>query len=242
MNNTVAQEKDQKEKDQKKFTVEIVYNGVTKPLEVEPEQQVTAVLQKAIALFAIAQNAHLLALFRQDGSEVPDNVSVEQAGFTPGEVLLLRPSRVRGGAIQLTADILASTFRVLQECGRGECECAVFWTGPADNDLVDGFEHPLHRRSSGGYDVESNWLTEFWKRLAAASRSIKAQVHTHPGEAFHSATDDRWPIISQTGFLSIVIPDFAAGAPTLSRAWVGRLQANGSWQHLESAQEGVTIL
>lgn len=39
---------------EKKFLVDIVYNGVTKPIQVQPEQQVTALLQKAIATFGHA--------------------------------------------------------------------------------------------------------------------------------------------------------------------------------------------
>jgi hypothetical protein len=79
---------------EKKFVVDIVYNGVTKPLQVEPEERVTALLQKAIATFGITQQPHLLSLFRQDGSVVPENESVERAGLKPGEILLLRPNAV----------------------------------------------------------------------------------------------------------------------------------------------------
>jgi hypothetical protein len=82
---------------EKKFKLEVVYNGIEKPFEVEPEEQVAALLQKAIAAFGITQNAHLLSLFRQDGSVVPDNESIERAGLKPGEVLLLRPNAVRAG-------------------------------------------------------------------------------------------------------------------------------------------------
>lgn len=228
---------------EKKFAVEVVYNGVTKPLEVQPEGQVTALLQKAIATFGITQQPHLLSLFRQDGSVVPENQSIEGAGLKPGEVLLLRPNAVKGGGglIRLAGEIVSCTFRTLRECGRRECECAVFWTGPAGEDVVDGVEHPLHKRSPFGYDVNSGWLTDFWKRLAESRRSVKAQVHSHPAEAFHSATDDRWPIVSQAGFLSVVIPDFAAGEPSLDKAWIGRLQADGTWRHLSSAAEAVVV-
>ena len=240
MNDTVEKEKEQKEKDQKRFTVEIVYNGVTKSLEVELEQRIAAVLQNAIALFGITQNPHLLSLFRQDGSQVPETETVERARLKPGEVLLLRPNAVKGGgALRLAASILASSFQIFQNCGRGECECAVFWTGPAGDDMVDGLEHPIHKRSPYGYVVDSDWITALWKNLAASRRSVKAQVHTHPGEAFHSATDDHWPIISEAGFISIVIPDFAAGAPSFDRAWVGRLRADGQWQQVRSVQEAV---
>ena len=83
---------------EKKFVVGVVYNGVTKPIEVVPEEQVTALLKKAIAVFGITQNAHLLSLYREDGTVVPENESVERAGLRPDEVLLLRPNAVKGGA------------------------------------------------------------------------------------------------------------------------------------------------
>jgi hypothetical protein len=141
----------------------------------------------------------------------------------------------------LHRNIVRKTFRTFRECGRGECECVVYWTGPAEEDLIDRFEHPLHKRSAFCYEVEDGWLTEFWKALGTSKRSVKVQIHTHPDEAFHSATDDEWPIVSQAGFVSIVIPDFAAGEPSLDKAWVGRLQADGNWRHLGSASEVVVL-
>ncbi|HZR65136.1 MAG TPA: hypothetical protein VFA85_08320 [Terriglobales bacterium] len=83
---------------EKKFVIDVVYNGVSKPIQVEPEEQVTAALQRAIAAFGITQNAHLLSLYRQDGSVVAENESVERAALKPNEVLLLRPNAVKGGA------------------------------------------------------------------------------------------------------------------------------------------------
>ena len=228
---------------EKKFAVEITYNGVTKPFQVESEEQVTALLRKAIETFHVTQNPHLLSLYRQDGTLVPENESIERAGLKPNELLLLRPNSVKGGAglLRLAKDLLRTTFLTLRECGRGECECAVYWTGPSAEDLIDACEHPAHVRSAYGYEVDDHWLTEFWKRLASAKRSVKVQVHTHPGEAFHSTSDDRWPIVSQAGFLSIVIPDFAEGEPSFDRAWVGRLRADGKWQQLASATEAVVF-
>jgi hypothetical protein len=143
--------------------------------------------------------------------------------------------------LRLAEAILTATFRTLCECGRGKCECVVYWTGPASEALVDGFEHPVHRRSPFGYEVDDGWLTEFWKRLAASSRSVKVQIHSHPAEAFHSKTDDEWPIVSQPGFLSIVVPDFATGAASLDTAWIGRLQVDGTWRELASASEAVMV-
>jgi len=228
---------------EKKFAVEIIYNGITKKLPLQPEEQVTAVFQRAIAEFHITQNPHLLSLFRQDGSVVPENESVERVGLKPGEILLLRPNAVKGGdgLLRLASDILQRTFSTLRECGRGECECAVYWIGPSESNAVNGVEHPIHRRSPFGYDIDNHWLTDFWKRLATAKHSVKAQVHTHPGEAFHSATDDKWPIVSQEGFMSIVIPDFATGEISLENAWVGRLGGDGMWRRLGSPEQAIGL-
>lgn len=228
---------------EKKFAVEIVYNGVSKPLEVQPEEQVTALLRRAIGAFGITQNPHLLSLYRQDGTVVPEKESIERAGLEPDEVLLLRPNAVKGGSglLRLPREIVRKTIRTLKHCGRGECECAVYWIGPAGKDLIDSYEHPVHRRSPFGYQVDDRWLTNLWKRLAVSGQSIKAQVHTHPGKAYHSEIDDQWPIVSQPGFISVVIPDFAGGEPSLDRFWIGRLQPDGQWQQIKSAAEAVTL-
>jgi hypothetical protein len=228
---------------EKKFSIEIVYNGVTKPFQVEPEEQVSALLHKAIAAFGITQNPHLLSLFRQDGSVIPENESVERAGLKPKEVLLLRPNAVKGGAglLHVATNIVAATFRKLRECGDERFECVVYWIGAAEDPVVDGIEHPIHMRLPCCFVVDDAWLTDFWKRLAALRRSVKVQIHTHPGPAFHSTTDDTWPIVSQAGFLSIVIPDFAVGTPSLDRAWVGRLRTDGKWEQLDSAMEVICL-
>jgi len=229
---------------EKKFLVDVTYNGVAKPIEVQPEERVSALLAKAIASFGITQNPHPLSLYREDGTVVPENESVERAGLKPNEVLLLRPNAVKGGEgklLRLASNILDATFETLKACGRGKHECAVYWIGSSAEDVVDGIEHPAHLASPFGYEIDSKWLTQLWKQLAASKRSIKAQVHTHPGKAFHSAMDDDWPIVSQAGFLSIVIPNFAAGKPTVENAWIGCLQPNGTWRQLASAHEALVL-
>jgi hypothetical protein len=46
------------------------------------------------------------------------------------------------------------------------------------------------------------WLFEHGEELAV-------QVHSHPTDAYHSDTDDAYPIVAIRGGLSIVVPDFA---------------------------------
>ena len=144
--------------------------------------------------------------------------------------------------IRLPSGLLLETFQALRLCGEGKFECVAYWIGPSSNSEVDGIEHPVHSRSPFGYEVDDGWLTEFCWRLFQFRRSVKAQVHTHPGRAFHSPTDDEFPIVSQPGFISVVIPGFARGEETLDGAWVGRLRPDGEWQRLPGATEVFTIV
>ena len=80
-----------------KPSVTIIYNGLEKSFEYNPEATVRALLDHAIKAFGISQNPHLLALFNQASVELQDSQSAEAAGIKHGERLLLRPSAVRGG-------------------------------------------------------------------------------------------------------------------------------------------------
>ena len=88
------------------FTIRITYNGVTKELQVRPEEDVQAVLESAVKLFSVQQQPHQLGLFTESNVQVAgrpaDNSaeihqSVEQAGLQANQLLVLRQSVVQGG-------------------------------------------------------------------------------------------------------------------------------------------------
>ncbi|MFL6435983.1 MAG: hypothetical protein ACJ71Q_00255 [Terriglobales bacterium] len=240
---TVLTDQEKEVTTEKKFAIDIAYNGVQRKFHVEPDESIAELLKKAIAAFNITQGPHLLSLYREDGSLVPETATIKGAGLKPDEELILRQNAVKGGGLlRVAADVLLRSFLEFRRCGKGRTECAVYWIGPPEEDVVDSLEHPTHEISRYGYQIKDRWLTDFSKRLAKSNRSVKAQVHTHPCEAFHSVTDDQWPIVSQAGFVSIVIPNFAAQEPSLQGAWIGRLQADGTWQQLVSAGEAVLIV
>src|SRR5260370_23112996 len=85
----------------RKLRIGIVWNGVEKHEEVKEEETIQAVLARAIRLFHITQQPHLLSLFVSEGNdarELDDNSTVKQNGLTSESILYLRPSRVKGGA------------------------------------------------------------------------------------------------------------------------------------------------
>jgi hypothetical protein len=62
---------------------------------------------------------------------------------------------------------------------------------------------------------------------------VRVQVHTHPGRAFHSPTDDDFPIVRTEGFLSLVIPRFAQGKVGLAEAFLTEVQSDGEWKQVD---------
>jgi hypothetical protein len=79
------------------FSVEVLYDGVKKKFEVRPEETVKTLLDKAINAFGPLPNPHMLSLYK-DGEELGDQLTIKAAGIKPCEMLLLRPSKVKGGA------------------------------------------------------------------------------------------------------------------------------------------------
>lgn len=80
-----------------KDTVTVTFNGQDKEIPYQPEAAVQALLNHAKEAFGVQSN-HLLSLFTEAGVELADNLSAEQAGIQPGQLLVLRQSTVKGGA------------------------------------------------------------------------------------------------------------------------------------------------
>jgi proteasome lid subunit RPN8/RPN11 len=131
---------------------------------------------------------------------------------------------------QLKQEVLEQSFEHLRRCGAGRSECVVYLTGPGDDDgLIDGVVHPRHTAGPGGYDLDSNEIAELWRDLATFGRSVRVQVHTHPGAAYHSSRDDRLALIHTPGFLSLVIPNFALGKIGFDGAFLAERDQHGCW-------------
>jgi hypothetical protein len=130
--------------------------------------------------------------------------------------------------------LFAETFQLLRECGQGNAECQVLWISPwAEPHVITEVEHPKHSAHAFGFELNSSWVSSLWKQLAGNSTGIRCQVHTHAGRAFHSETDDNWPIVHTAGFLSLVIPNLATAGPTLKDSYLAELQEDGSWRELD---------
>ena len=135
------------------------------------------------------------------------------------------------GVLTLTPGVVPATFAALRGCGRGARECVAYWLGPRDGPgEVDEVLTPPHHAGVGWYEVDSDWITVFFLDLRTTRRTVRAQVHTHPGGSVrHSPTDDGFAIAPSAGFVSIVLPFFAMRDVTLAGAYATRLMPDARW-------------
>ena len=130
--------------------------------------------------------------------------------------------------------MIEETFAIFRSCGDNQRECQLYWLSswkkPA---LLTEVIHPNHWSNRYGLSIEGNWINKFWDDMANRGLGVRVQVHTHPHEAFHSATDDAYPLLFDVGFLSLVIPDFAMGQVGFKKAYLTEIQPDGSWQQVQ---------
>jgi len=137
--------------------------------------------------------------------------------------------------VTIPRKILEDAIRIMRRCGQGKRECVVFVVGHAASGVLNVI-HPAHSARGGGYEIEQRWLGQFSARQTTAAMDVVAQMHTHPGRAFHSSTDDAWPMVGTAGFLSVVVPDFALGHVSLEELYVCRLTTAGTWEELAASE------
>jgi hypothetical protein len=140
-------------------------------------------------------------------------------------------------SIRISRACVDETFRILRGCGEGRRECQALWLSAwRDPDVVARVVHPRQAATVGGFQLEDSFINQLWLELAERGFGVRVQVHTHPGAAFHSRTDDQWPIVHTPGFLSLVIPKFGLGPVGFDKAFLARLEPDGRWSELDQAE------
>ena len=135
--------------------------------------------------------------------------------------------------LALTEAVWPASLAEFRSCGRGRSECVVYWLGPLhDATVIDVAVHPEHSSTPWMYQVQDSWLSAFMVRLHTERRTVRVQVHTHCGAAFHSQTDDEWPLVTTPGFLSLVVPRFAMGPIRRDELYLAELNSTSGWDRV----------
>jgi hypothetical protein len=132
---------------------------------------------------------------------------------------------------------IKSTLDTLLKFGRKGCEGMVLWIGAIDGstatieEVLVPPQESIQSEDGVGYFLETAALFEVNRYLAERHLRLIAQVHSHPGEAYHSTTDDTYAIVTTEGGLSLVVPDFGQ-APAVLTAWAVYRLTNAKWKEL----------
>lgn len=92
------------------------------------------------------------------------------------------------------------------------------------------------------YSVDADELYRINMYLYENGLSLIAQIHSHPRKAFHSDTDDVFPIVTTGGAVSIVVPDFANQDISIESWAVFRITEKGGWHELIEAEKNSLLL
>ncbi|HEX6370893.1 MAG TPA: hypothetical protein VF006_18385 [Longimicrobium sp.] len=135
----------------------------------------------------------------------------------------------------------------LRAAGEKGCEAFVLWAGRRAGSVFDVLatlvpRQTAHRTPSGLLvEVDGDELLRVNVWLYDNGLQLVAQLHAHPGEAYHSDTDNTYPIMTQAGGLSLVLPDFAVRPFDVRDLAAHRLLPGCGWVRLTEA-EAATLL
>lgn len=115
-----------------------------------------------------------------------------------------------GAVVVVPAPVVSKTLRELRDAGAEGCERVVLWLGVRAGNRVDVREAfvPMQEAEEDYFWILPEGMSELLSRLRENRLMTAAQVHSHPGHAFHSEADDRWAIVRHVGALSLVVPFF----------------------------------
>ena len=145
-------------------------------------------------------------------------------------------------------DCVAEVHAHMRRVGRDGSEGLGLWVGRQDGVRFDVTRAVIpaqrHIRTGDGVcvvtDADELHRINVW--LYRERLTLIAQIHSHPGRAYHSDTDDAYAIATTVGCFSLVVPDFAAAPFDLARVATYRLDARGTWKGLSAAQVRLAIM
>ncbi|MCI0590815.1 MAG: Mov34/MPN/PAD-1 family protein [Gammaproteobacteria bacterium] len=132
-----------------------------------------------------------------------------------------------GSRYYIPALIWDESLQALRWYGSYLSEGLVFWggvVGGVGEILVTSLLVLNHAPQGGAVRPTLEEMRAVLHALQARDEKLVAQVHTHPGEAFHSLGDSQSPASFHPGYISIVIPHFGQDVRSLTHCSVYEYQ------------------
>ena len=144
--------------------------------------------------------------------------------------MMLKGSR----RFRIEATAIRETEEAIRAAGDDGYELFVVWSGTCDVDTftvakVHVPEQTSYKTGAGlCVRIDGSELHRLNVWLYEAQQVIGVQVHSHPEDAYHSYTDDMYPVATLEGSLSIVLPSFGRDGWRASDIAAYRLEG-GLW-------------
>lgn len=72
-------------------------------------------------------------------------------------------------------------------------------------------------------------FSKLWGICRERQLAVVADIHTHPGEAFQSASDRTNPMVATAGHIAIIVPNFASGPALNERLGIFEYRGQHQW-------------
>lgn len=145
--------------------------------------------------------------------------------------------------LTISKQIIEQTYNHFRKYGKKGLEGFVLWNGRLSSEeiasVTEAFIPPQHSVNNTyglSVTIPGEALHKLNIHLHESNLKLLAQVHSHPNEAYHSAVDDVFPVATQVGSFSLVIPYFGALPFSSDHCAVYRLNTANRWESLTSAQ------
>ena len=115
---------------------------------------------------------------------------------------------------RIQSSAIRETVEAIRSAGQDGYELFVIWSGTRDDDTFTVAKVHIPEQTSYKLDaglcvrIGGSELHRLNVWLYEARQVIGVQIHSHPTDAYHSETDDTYPIATLDGSLSIVLPFF----------------------------------
>ena len=134
---------------------------------------------------------------------------------------------------QVPGKIVNETEDTLRSAGAKGYEAFVLWSGKQNGPLFNILTAHVPKQNSYRLHnglcvrVDGNELHRLNVWLYQTGEVLAIQVHAHPDDAYHSETDDTYPIVATLGGLSIVAAEFCRAGLFTSSSAIYRLGPDG---------------
>lgn len=163
------------------------------------------------------------------------NTSQNQLNKTEknGSHIKAKPSFI--SQYKITNEVIQETIMIMKEEGNHNKEGLVFWSGDIDANIavIKTVISPEVESTLISAQVNDDGLAYIRKTLKNNNEFLFAQVHSHPGSAFHSIEDETESISYKIGFISIVIPNFGMHMKDLPECCIYEHIGESFWVELD---------